>query len=113
MLMKITVTGNRLDVSEIEELNAASAIDFRKEIMKKIPAFPEVVAIDLGQTRFVDSSGLGALFAVFKAANKLNSNTRLKIINPKPHIVQLFELTQLHQLFEIESKPKIVSQSPA
>ncbi len=114
--MKIIVTGNRLDVSEIEELNAAVAVDLRKKIMRKIPASPEEIAIDLGETRFVDSSGLGALFAVFKAANKLNPNARLRLLNPRPHIVQLFELTQLHQLFEITNIPdksKISSQSPA
>lgn len=110
--MKVTVTGNRLEASGIAELNASLAVDFRKEIMKKIPAFPEEILVDLADTRFVDSSGLGALFAVFKAAKKLNPRVRLKIVDPEPHIMQLFELTQLHELFEIENRPKKASQSP-
>ena len=56
------------------------------------------------QTRFVDSSGLGALFALYQAANNNRDGVTLRLVNPRPSIQQLFELTQLHQLFEIERR---------
>ena len=46
-------------------------------------------------------SGLGALFALYKAANTNHDGVTLRLVNPRPSIQQLFELTQLHQLFEI------------
>lgn len=99
--MKIEHDGNNLRVSDIPELNAVNATSFRDEVRAAMPRAPESIEIDLSQTRFVDSSGLGALFALYKAANNGHDSVTLRLLNPKPSIQQLFELTQLHQLFEI------------
>ena len=101
VLMKIEHEGNNLRVSDIAELNAVNASSFRDEVRAAMPADPESIEIDLSQTRFVDSSGLGALFALYKAANNNRDGVILRLLNPRPSIQQLFELTQLHQLFEI------------
>lgn len=99
--MKIEHDGNHLRVSEIAELNAVNASQFRDEVRAALPITPESVEIDLTDTRFVDSSGLGALFALYKAASHSHDGVTLRILNPRPPIQQLFELTQLHQLYEI------------
>jgi anti-sigma B factor antagonist len=99
--MKIEHDGNNLRVSDIAELNAVNASSFRDEVRAAMPRSPESIEIDLSQTRFVDSSGLGALFALYKHANTNNDGVTLRLLNPRPPIQQLFELTQLHQLFEI------------
>ena len=100
--MKIEHDGNNLRVSDIAELNAVNASSFRDEVRAAMPTAPETIEIDLSQTRFVDSSGLGALFALYKAANNNgHDGVTLRLLNPRPSIQQLFELTQLHQLFEI------------
>ena len=74
---------------------------FRDEVRAAMPTDPGMIEIDLSQTRFVDSSGLGALFALYKAANNNHDGVTLRLVNPRPSIQQLFELTQLYQLFEI------------
>jgi anti-sigma B factor antagonist len=103
--MKIEHDGNNLRVSDIPELNAVNASSFREEVRAAMPQTPESIEIDLSQTRFVDSSGLGALFALYKSANNgRDTGVTLRLVNPKPSIQQLFELTQLHQLFEISRK---------
>ncbi|HVS52561.1 MAG TPA: STAS domain-containing protein [Opitutaceae bacterium] len=104
--MKIEHEGNSLRVSEIAELNAVNASNFRDEVRAAMPAAPDSIEIDLSQTRFVDSSGLGALFALYKTANTGNGRERvtMRLLNPRPSIQQLFELTQLHQLFEISRR---------
>jgi anti-sigma B factor antagonist len=103
--MKIEHDGNKLRVSDILELNAVNASNFREEVRAAMPKTPESIEIDLSQTRFVDSSGLGALFALYKSANNgRDSSVTLRLVNPKPSIQQLFELTQLHQLFEISKR---------
>lgn len=99
--MKIEHDGNNLRVSDIAELNAVNASAFRDEVRAAMPTSPDSIEIDLSQTRFVDSSGLGALFALYKTASTNHRDVTLRILNPRPPIQQLFELTQLHQLFEI------------
>lgn len=99
--MKIEHEGNNLRISDIVELNAVNASAFRDEVRAAMPQMPESIEIDLSQTRFVDSSGLGALFALYKTASTSNDGVALRLLNPRPPIQQLFELTQLHQLFEI------------
>lgn len=102
--MKIEHDGNNLRVSDIAELNAVNASSFRDEVRAAMPVTPSTIEIDLSQTRFVDSSGLGALFALYKAASHGNDAVTLRLLNPRPSIQQLFELTQLHQLFEISKR---------
>src|SRR5436190_411031 len=102
--MKIEHEGNHLRVSDIAELNAINATSFRDEVRAAMPSDPATIEIDLSQTRFVDSSGLGALFALYKAANNNHDGVTLRLLNPRPSIQQLFELTQLHQLFEISKR---------
>lgn len=65
-----------------------------------MPSSLNLIEIDLSQTRFVDSCGLGVLFALYKNAGN-NGGVSLRLLNPTPPIQQLFELTQMHQLFEI------------
>lgn len=99
--MKIEHDGNNLRVSDIAELNAVNASQFRDEVRAALPNAPETIEIDLSETKFVDSSGLGALFALYKTANHSRDGVTMRLLNPRPPIQQLFELTQLHQLYEI------------
>jgi anti-anti-sigma factor len=48
----------------------------------------------------MDSSGLGALFALYRATAP-QKGVVLRLLNPMPEIQQLLELTQMQQLFEI------------
>ena len=102
--MKIEPDGNNLRVSDIAELNAVNASQFRDEIRAAMPHAPETIEIDLSDTKFVDSSGLGALFALYKTANHSRDGVTMRLVNPRPPIQQLFELTQLHQLYEISRR---------
>jgi anti-sigma B factor antagonist len=98
--MKIEHQGERLCVSEIPELTAVNSADFRDEVRSALRDSSAVIEIDLSQTRFVDSSGLGALFALYRTAAK-REGTALRLLNPIPEIEQLLELTQMHHLFEV------------
>ncbi|HWA10528.1 MAG TPA: STAS domain-containing protein [Opitutaceae bacterium] len=99
--MKIANTGQCLSISEIPELTAVNSADFREEVHSSLqPEFPAVIEIDLSDTRFVDSSGLGALFALYRTIGE-DGAVVLRLLNPKPEIQQLLELTQMQELFEI------------
>lgn len=98
--MKLERNGPRLDVSELPELSVMNADAFRDQVQAALPPRVETLEIDLSQTRYVDSSGLGALFALYQVAGG-QDGVMLRLINPHPPVRQLLELTQLHQLFEI------------
>lgn len=98
--MKIENQGPCLCISGITELTAVNSANFRDEVSAALPGSPSLIEIDLSQTRFVDSSGLGALFALYRATAQRNGFV-LRLLNPRPEIRQLLELTQMQQLFEI------------
>jgi len=101
--MKIENQGQCLTISEIPELTSVNSASFREEVNAALPGAPPLIEIDLSQTRFVDSSGLGALFALYRTTAQ-RSGVVLRLLNPRPEIRQLLELTQMQQLFEIVSR---------
>ena len=101
--MKVENLGTCLCISEIAELTAVNSASFRDQVSAALPTAPAVIEIDLSETRFVDSSGLGALFALYRATAQRNAVT-LRLLNPRPEIRQLLELTQMQQLFEITAR---------
>jgi anti-sigma B factor antagonist len=98
--MKIENQGECLCISDIVELTAVNSASFRDQISALLPTASATIEIDLSSTRFVDSSGLGALFALYRATAQRNGVV-LRLLNPRPEIRQLLELTQMQQLFEI------------
>jgi len=55
--------------------------------------------LDLDGIKFIDSSGFSVFLAVMKAAN--NNYGEFKICNIIPEVKELFQLLQLHNIFEI------------
>src|ERR1700677_5141560 len=98
--MKIEETGECLSISEIHELTAMNSGIFRDRETAALHKSLTVIEVNLSQTRFMDSSGLGALFALYRATPH-REGVVLRLLNPVPEIEQLLELTQMQQLFEI------------
>src|SRR4051812_9563703 len=98
--MKIETLGECLMISDIDELTAGNSARFRDEVHAALPDAPPLIEIDLSGTRFVDSSGLGALFGLYRATAQ-RDGVILRLLNPRPEIQQLLELTQMQQLFDI------------
>lgn len=99
--MKVQRFQRRVEVSDVPELSAATVDGFRNEVRAALPERLQTLEIDLSQTRYLDGSGLGALFAVYQAAGGGAEGVTLRLVNPLPPVRQLLELTQLHELFEI------------
>jgi anti-sigma B factor antagonist len=98
--MKIETLDQCLRISEIPELTSVNSGHFRDQVLTVLPDAPPTIEIDLAQTTFVDSSGLGSLFTIYRATAQ-RDGVVLRLLNPKPEIQQLLELTQMHELFEI------------
>lgn len=55
--------------------------------------------VDMKQTQFIDSSGVGGLLSSLKLVMKANGD--IKIARPTPQALTLLRLTRLHRVFQI------------
>jgi anti-sigma B factor antagonist len=97
--MKIEADGDILRISEVTQLGAANANSFRDEARSAMTEGQKNIEIDLSQTTFIDSCGLGALIALHKTACARKGHVRL--LHPQPPVLQILELTRMHNIFQI------------
>ena len=97
--MKVQNQGETLNVSGIKELGAANSQDFRDQVKGAMSELHKNIEIDLSETLFVDSCGLGALISLHKTT--CNRNGTVRLLNPTPPVQQILELTRMHRIFEI------------
>ncbi len=100
--MKVQTNGDTLSVSGIKELGAANSNVFRDQVKLEFKEPQKNISIDLSQTNFVDSCGLGALISLHKAT--CNRNGTVRLVNPTAPVQQILELTRMHRIFEIVSE---------
>ena len=91
-----------LRVSGLPEITAANAAALRDQARAALRPQHSRIDLDLSQTRFVDSSGLGALIALQKTMNGRQGHLRL--LDPTPPVQQVLELTRMHRIFEIATR---------
>jgi anti-sigma B factor antagonist len=97
--MKIEAEGQTLRVSAVPQLGAANANSFRDSVRDSLVDTHKNIDIDLSQTTFLDSCGLGALVALKKTA--AGRQGTLRLLNPQPPVEQLLELTRMDRILEI------------
>jgi anti-sigma B factor antagonist len=97
--MKMETHGDTLRITGLTELGAGNSNDVRDQARAALHEPHKNIEIDLSQTSFLDSCGLGALIALHKTACGRNGTVRL--LKPLPPVLQVLELTGLHRVFEI------------
>jgi anti-sigma B factor antagonist len=110
--MKIHDSGDILTVTNIKELAAGNAEAFRDEVRGALASDIKAIEIDLSDTDFIDSCGLGALISLYKSVNDGNETVPVRLLNPTSSVQQLFELTRLHRVFEIVKTETHVAAHP-
>jgi anti-anti-sigma factor len=91
-------------LSAPDTLGLESRVEIRKAAIRLLEGMPEGagrLVIDLGQTRHVDSAGLGALMLIQRRAAERRQTVVLR--NPSEEIRFLLVLTKLYDLFQIEA----------
>ncbi len=97
--MNSTTEACILQVRAPDELNASNAGPFRDLVRGSLKPEHQKIDLDFSGTRFVDSSGLGALISLHKAMVSRSGGVR--VMNPTLQVQQILELTRMHRLFEI------------
>jgi len=99
--MKVHIQGDTLSITGIKELGAANSQAFRDQVRAALTDKQKNIEIDLSQTMFIDSCGLGALISLHKTACSRNGVVRLR--NATPPVEQILELTRMHRIFDIQN----------
>ncbi|EEF62630.1 anti-sigma-factor antagonist [Pedosphaera parvula Ellin514] len=99
MTMKMQIQGETLRITDIKELGAANSNDFRDKARAALTEAQRNIDIDLSQTMFLDSCGLGTLVSLHKTT--CSRKGMMRLLNPTPGVQQILELTRMHRLFEI------------
>jgi anti-sigma B factor antagonist len=93
-----TVTDVTVAVVPMEELDASSAPEFKREVAPLLESTTKLV-LDLSRLRFVDSSGLGAFISCLRKLNAKGGD--LKLFGMSKQVRAVFELVRMHRIFEI------------
>jgi anti-sigma B factor antagonist len=82
--------GGDVDNDTAPQLREAIAAAFGEGVQR--------VVVDLSETDFLDSSGLGALVG---ASKEHSDESALRLVCPRPQLRKLFEISRLNEIFEI------------
>ena len=91
----------RLDLTTASELKDASRDIIEKENCKLI--------LNMEAVDFINSSGLGALVSILKDVR--SSKGTLKLSNLAPYVKEIFDITQLSNIFDICENDQIARSS--
>ena len=100
MIQEITVTDNHVVVNLSGSIYVEEAAQIRESLIGYIEKGHKTFVVDLGNVDYIDSSGLGTLVAIQKRA--LQNGGSVIIKNLKGLVKDLFELTRLTNVFEIQ-----------
>ena len=109
--MDLKISKELLGVSGISEIVAGNARAFKERILAVLTDAHKAIEIDLAQTTFIDSTGLGVLISLDKAVRPRKGVVRL--LNPTNSVLTVLELTRLHGVFEVVVGGPEVHDTPA
>lgn len=85
-----------------KRLDAAIATAFKDRVRGMIGDHGPPVMLDLGGVDFMDSSGLGAVIAIFKA---MPPDRALVLAGLTPNVARVFRLTRMDTVLNIRHDP--------
>lgn len=88
--------GRYTEVRANGRLNMVAAPKLREVINEVVSGGGRRIVVDLAQTTFMDSSGLGALIGCLKLARQSGGDLRIAAVQPQVNMV--LELTSMHRV---------------
>jgi anti-sigma B factor antagonist len=90
--------GDAAVISVGGDVDNDTAPRLREAIATAFAGSAQRVVVDLSDTDFLDSSGLGALVG---ASKEHSGAGELTLVCPRPQLRKLFEISRLNEIFEI------------
>lgn len=87
---------------EEKRLDAAVATAFKDRVRNLVAHAGPCVTLDLGPVDFMDSSGLGAVIAIYKA---MPPGSSLDLVGVTPNVERVFRLTRMDTILTIHLAP--------
>lgn len=99
--LKFSESGNWLIVQYTGMINLLSRDQLRQKVIEELDSRPGYdLVFDLSAVSVIDSSGLGAIFSLYKFLNERQS--ALALAAPNRDVAVLLELTHLDKVIKIE-----------
>jgi anti-sigma B factor antagonist len=83
---------------DADRIDAAIAIEFKKNMRAQTDDGPKTIVLDLSQVNFIDSSGLGAIVAAMK---HMGQDRKLILAGLNPNVDKVFRLTRMDSVFSL------------
>lgn len=87
MDLSYEVRGNYAEIKAVGRLNMVSAPKLREIVADVVAGGSSRILVNLEQTPFMDSSGLGALIGCLKAARQAGGDLRIAAVQPQVQMV--------------------------
>ncbi len=88
-----------VNFKDTDRFNALIAEPVKERLLGYYSNPKTKLALDLRGIKFIDSSGFSVFLSAMRAAS--NSNGQFKICNVNAEVKELFEVLQLHNVFEM------------
>jgi anti-sigma B factor antagonist len=94
------------------EVDLYSCPELKQELLRVIADGATFVVVDLSETSFIDSTGLGVLI---RGVERLQTEGgRLAVVSTDPNMTKVFEVTGLDRVFTIySSRDEALAQVPS
>lgn len=92
---------NEIEVKPVGEIDIYTSPEFKKKIIEIIEIKPMNIIINGEELEYIDSTGLGSLMSILKKVKE--KDLHIKIVNLRPSIYKLFDITGLNKVFNIEN----------
>lgn len=93
-------TSNAITILKlVGRLDSPVVKDLKNKVNDLIQRGQVNLVFDMADVNFMDSSGLGGMVAALRAVGQAGGD--IKIAGLQPRVRALFELTRLHQVFQI------------
>lgn len=84
------------------EIDIYTSPSFKNKVLNSYMEKKTDIIIDGNDLEYIDSTGLGALISILKAIEE--DEHKIHLINIKPNIKKLFDITELDKLFIIRGE---------
>lgn len=96
MQFSYEVKDSYAEVKSVGRLNMVAAPKLREVVNEVVASGSNRVVVNLAETNFMDSSGLGALIGCLKAARQAGGD--LRIAGVQPQVKMVLELTNMDRV---------------